>query len=163
VPHPAILALSIEPSSLVGKHRRVKDYDESSAARVDTAISTEGDGATDASTELISHADGGQALVDDASTLSEGAVPEGPGAPETNTINTITLSSRQPVQQRKERNSRLGTAVCDDGTPQSTRRNAVFDSSAQVIRRRKAGSGPRSTVTALCSTVDLMVKVRGSA
>jgi hypothetical protein len=53
-----------------------KDYDESSAAHVDAAIST--DGATDASTELISHADGGEALVDDASTLSEGAVPEGP-------------------------------------------------------------------------------------
>jgi transposase InsO family protein len=55
---------------------RVNDYDESSAAHVDAAIST--DGATDASTELISHADGGEALVDDASTLSEGAVPEGP-------------------------------------------------------------------------------------
>jgi hypothetical protein len=55
---------------------RVNDDDESSAAHVDAAIST--DGATDASTELISHADGGEALVDDASTLSERAVPEGP-------------------------------------------------------------------------------------
>jgi hypothetical protein len=57
---------------------RIKDYDESMEGGVAPPAALSSDDVADASSELISQADGGRGVDDDASTIEESAVAEGP-------------------------------------------------------------------------------------